>query len=128
MNIESALRTLAKSNYWQSLYNAAEKLGVQLFENDKNFSGLQVRFLYWLSIYSKLYEELSTHEDTLLTEKVIDSEFRTDCYLTYRSKKFDAQWKKYRQDERAAELKGRNKKALSKEGKHQVIDVDLRRE
>jgi len=127
MNIESALRTLAKSNYYQSLYNAAEKIGLQLFENDKNFSGLQVRFLYWLSVYNKLYEELAIHEDALLTEKVIDSEYRTDCYLTYRNKKYDFQWKKYRQEERAAELKGRNKKRSS-DGKCQTIDVDLRRE
>ena len=128
MNYELALRTLAKSSYYQSLWITAKETGISLFENDKNFSGLQVRFLYWIRIYAKLYEELSTHEDELLTEKVINNDYRCDCYLIYRNKKFDFQWKKDRQVERAAELKGRNKKALSKEGKHQMIDVDLRRE
>ena len=127
-NIEPQIRQLAKSSYYQSLFNASEKLGLQLFENNKNFSGLQVRFLYWLRIYKMLYEELSTHEDILLTEKVIESDFRCDCYLIYRNKKYDFKWKKYRQEERIAELKSRNKKAFSKEGKHQMIDVDLRRE
>jgi hypothetical protein len=128
MSIEIQLRTLAKSGYYQSLYNAAEKLGIQLFENDKNFSGLQVRFLYWLSVYNKLYSELSTHEDDFLTEKVIQDEYRCDCYLIYRNKKYDFQWKKYRQEEKSAELKSRNSKAFSQEGKHSICEVDLRRE
>ena len=128
MKIESQLRLLARSNYYQSLYSTSEKVGLQLFENNKNFSGLQVRLLYWISVYKMLFDELSTHEDQLLTEAVIESSFRTDCYLIYRNKKHDFAWKKHRQEERSAKLKSRSKKAFSKEGKHAVIDVDLRRE
>jgi len=128
MNYESALRQLARTNHWQSLYHASKDLNIQLFDNDKNFSGLQVQFLHWLNVYSLLYEELSKHEDDYLTEDVIDSEFRTNCYLIYRNKKCDFMWKKHRQEEKAAELKTRNPKAFSSEGKQQMMEVEFRRE
>lgn len=128
MNYESALRQLARTNHWQSLYHASKDLNIQLFDNDKNFSGLQVQFLHWLNVYSLLYEELSKHEDDYLTEAVIDSEFRTNCYLIYRNKKCDFMWKKHRQEEKTAELKTRNPKAFSSEGKQQMMEVEFRRE
>jgi hypothetical protein len=128
MNIEASLRILARSSYWQTLYSSAETLGLQLFENDKDFSGIQVRFLSWLRTYKMLYEELSTYQSPHLTEKVINNDYRCDCYLIYRNKDYDFKWKKYRQDEKMAEIKTKNPKAFSKEGKHQVCNVDLRRE
>ena len=128
MNHESQLRQLARTNHYQSLFRASKELNIQLFENEKNFSGLQVQFLHWLKVYDMLYEELSKHEDDYLTEAVINSEFRTNCYLIYRNKKCDFMWKKHRQEEKAAELKTRNPKAFASEGKHQTFEVELRRE
>jgi len=128
MQVEQELRKLAKSNYWQSLYRISKECGIPLFINNNNFSGLQVRFLHYLQIYDMLYNELLTHEDEYLSEAVIDDFDRTDAYLIYRNKKHDFLWKKHRQEERVAQLKSRNKKAFSKEGKQAVIDVDLRRE
>ena len=54
MNLESAIRKLAKSVYWQSAYKASKENGIKLFDNDTNLSGLQIIFLYWLSLYDFL--------------------------------------------------------------------------
>lgn len=127
MNIESKLRNLAKSSYWQSIYKASQKThGISLFINTNNFSGLQTRFLYWLATYDLLYTELSTHEDDFLTVDVIEDELRADAYLTYRYKKNEYLWKKHRQEEKEIQLK-ENRKAFKNPGKETFIPVDLRR-
>lgn len=131
MDLDTKIRKLARSNHWQNLYVASLKnSGINLFQNINNFSGLQVHFLYWLSVYNSLYEELAKHEDDRLSEKVLEDDFRTDAYLTYRNKKNDYLWKKYRQDEKLRELQDRNKNKSKNfsEGKKTLINVDLRRE
>ena len=127
-DLDTHLRTLARSNYWQSLYSASKKNNISLFENTSNFSGIQIKFLYWIQIYSMLYEELSTYEDKHLTEKVLESNFRTDCYLIYRNKKHEFLWKKHRQEEEEAKIKANRKKNFKHPGKESFINVDLRRE
>ena len=123
MEIEEKLRLLARSPYYQSLWRASKETGISLFENDKNFSGLQIQFIYWLEIYEMLYSKLAQHEDKYLTEKVIESIFRTDCYLIYRNKKNDAMWKKHRQDEQMAQVNARRKTVP--EGTNTHFDVQL---
>ena len=128
MDVEKEIRHLAKSNYWQNLYDASKNCSnISLFENNTNFSGLQVRMIYWLSVYSMLYEELQKHEDKLLTENVIKDEMRVDAYLIYRNKKHDFLWRKYRKEEKVAEMKNRHPKK-HKSGDINMIEVDLRRE
>jgi len=125
---DDKLRKLAKSNYYQNLFSASQKCyGVALFCNQHTFTGMQVRFLYWLSVYDMLYSELAKHEDAHLTEAVIDDNIRTDAYLVYRNKKHEHLWKKYRREEKLAEHKSRHPKKHQK-GKSQLIEVDLRRE
>jgi hypothetical protein len=131
MDIDTKIRKLARSSYWQSIYNATLKnSGIHLFQNIDNFSGLQAYFLYWLNCYNLLYEELAKHEDDKLTEKVIESNFRCDAYLTYRNKKHEHFWKKLRSEEKLREIQDRNgnKKNSHLEGKKTFINVDLRRE
>lgn len=129
VNTDTYLRTLAKSSYWQSLYKASQKCAnISLFNNREDFSALQVRFLYWLEVYSLLYEELSTFVDDRLTEKVIANDFRTDAYLAYRNKKYEFLWRKHRQEEKEARLKSRRKKGFTHPGKESLIEVNLRRE
>ena len=126
--IDIKLRQLAKSAYWQNLYRASKECSnIQLFENVFNFSRLQVRFLYWLTIYNMLYEELMTLKDSLLTNAVINDDMRTDAYLHYRNKKHEGLWKKHRREEQLAEIKQRHPKK-HRSGTSQSIDVDLRRE
>ena len=126
--IDDKLRKLAKSNYYQNLFSASQKcFGISLFQNVCNFSGIQVRFLYWLSVYEMLFTELSKHEDDFLTEAVINDNDRTDAYLIYRNKKHDYLWKKYRREESLAKHKSKHPNK-HKDGKSQLIEVDLRRE
>jgi hypothetical protein len=128
MNLDTQIRNLARSTYWQNLYNSTQKCnGVRLFENVSNFSGLQVRFLYWLSTYNMLFTELATHEDELLNKEILEDEYRTDAYLIYRNKKQDYLWKKHREEEKQAQLKATRKKGFKHPGKESVINVDLRR-
>lgn len=129
MTLDLQLRNLARSAYWQNLYSASQKCsGIRLFENVSNLSGLQVRFLYWLSTYELLFSELSTHEDDLLTLEVLEDEDRTDAYLIYRNKKHDYLWKKHREEEKNTQLKATRKKGFKHPGKESSINVDLRRE
>jgi hypothetical protein len=129
MNIDTKLRNLAKTNYWQNLYKSSQKCsGIRLFKNSSNFSGLQVRFLYWLSVYELLFTELSTYEDDLLSEAVLADEVRTDAYLIHRNKKQDYLWRKHRDEEKQAQIKANRKKSFKNPGKESLINVDLRRE
>ena len=126
--VDNKLRSLAKSNYYQNLFNASQKCyGIGLFQNKTNFTSMQVRFLYWLNIYDMLYVELTKHEDDCLSQAVIDDFDRTDAYLVYRNKKHDYLWKKHRIAERMSEHKNKHPKK-HQNGKSQLIDVDLRRE
>jgi hypothetical protein len=49
-DISSSLRKLAKKNYWQNLYAHAKDLNIQLFDNDKDLTDIQVKFLNLLRI------------------------------------------------------------------------------
>jgi len=119
---------LAQTSYWQGLYRNAKELNLQLFDNNKDFSVLQVKFIYWLSVYDMLYEELGKHEDDYLTENVIKHELRCDAYLIYRNKKHDYFWKKHHQEQKLAEAKNRKSKPFKHPGKQSVINVDFRKE
>lgn len=126
--LEENLKKMAKHSYWQNLYKFSKECSnIQLFENVSNFSGLQVRFLYYLALYDMLFEELSKHEDDLLTENVLNDSVRTEAYLIYRNKKHDYLWKKYRREEKLAEHKNKHSNK-HKSGNTSMIEVDLRRE
>jgi len=85
--MEKILRKLARSSDWQLLYAKSSEInGINLFENINNFSKLQLRFLYWLSIYHSLYSDLYSHEP-YITIDVIEDDIETDAYLYYRSVK-----------------------------------------
>lgn len=79
MRIELYLRKLAITNYWQLLYKNAKDIGIPIFDNKENLSGIQLIFLYWLNLYSQLYENMG--EDEFLNEKVIENPIRLDAYL-----------------------------------------------
>ena len=129
MNIDTNIRVLARSSYYQSLYNASKDCSnISLFDNSSNFSGPQVRLLYWLKTYNLLYQELSTFEDETLTETKIDNDFLCDCYLIHRNKKQEFLWKKYRNDEREANLKAKKKKPFKNPGNETTYKVALKRE
>jgi hypothetical protein len=127
-SIDDRLRNLARSSYWQNLYKATKECAnVQLFENVHNFSGLQIRFLYYLALYDMLFEELVKYEDELLTENVLKDFDRTDAYLVYRNKKHEHMWKKYRREEKLSEHRSKHPNK-HKNDNAQLIEVDLRKQ
>lgn len=95
MKLETEIRQLARSTYWQEIYNASKNgSNIQLFKNGFNFSGVQYLFLYWLRVYSMLYDELYSMEWQNLDEAVIKDEIRCDAFLYYRRKHQEKELKK----------------------------------
>lgn len=93
--METKLRKLARSNYWQILYARAHDIGsLKLFNDDGEYSNLQIEFLHWLQVYHYLYSELN--DDDLLIESYINCDVSIDAYLYYRRthKKKDAEIEK----------------------------------
>lgn len=84
---EDSLRRLARSRYWQILYNRGKELGgtIQLFDNVKDLSRIQIVFLQLLEMYSSLYTDLAMNED-LISEEVVKDWIRADSYLLYKRK------------------------------------------
>lgn len=80
------IRELASSFDNQILYaRMKDGVPVQFFENKKDFTSLQISFLYWLEIYHGLYSSLST-DNPYLNDAVISDEVRCDSYLKHRGK------------------------------------------
>ncbi len=47
MKLETEIRQLARSTYWQEIYNSSKnESSNRLFYNGSNFSGIQYLFLY----------------------------------------------------------------------------------
>ncbi len=101
MNLEKQIRKLARSQYYQEIYNASKKCsGIQLFENKTNFSGIQHLFLYWLRVYCLLYEELYQLEWENLDEEVLEDDDRADAFLYWRTKEQQKQIRKHKKEEK----------------------------
>jgi hypothetical protein len=127
-NTDEKLWKLAKDSYYQSLYAFfKDGCNVQMFNNVRNYSGIQLRFLYWCSVVSMLHEELSKHEDKWLTRGVIEDFERTNAYLVHRNKKHDYFWQNYRREEKEAQHKAKHP-GKHKSGNVNMIEVDMRRE
>ncbi len=109
MNLESQIRKLARSSYYQEIYHASKDCnGVRLFENQSNFSGIQYLMFYWLRVYSMLYEELGQLRWENLDIKVIKNDDRTDAFLYWRGKEIEKDLRKAQKEER----KGKKKKGF----------------
>ena len=101
MNLEDKVRALAKSQYWQSIYHSSKECqGINLFDNQTNFSGIQVLFLYWVRVYSLLYEEFYNQEWTNLYVGVIENNVHCDAFLYWRAKELEKRTRQYKEDER----------------------------
>jgi len=79
------LRTLARSNEYQTLYIRAKDLGFRLFDNIKNLSKLQITFLNLLETYASLYQDVAMGEK-YIDEDVIKDDIRCDAYLIFKRK------------------------------------------
>lgn len=83
--MNSPLRTLARQVYFQNLYARAKELNLNLFENNSDFSKLQVRFLQWLEIYHSIFVDIASGEK-LITYKRVEDDMLVDAYLVYKDK------------------------------------------
>lgn len=120
MKLEAQIRELAKSPYWQEIYNTSKSCSnIQIFDNMNNFSGIQYLFLYWLRVYNMLYEEFYQMEWYNLDEKVIKDDIRCDAFLYYRRKEQEKKLRKMKKEGRKNNKSGMMKiftGAKNKEG------------
>ena len=80
------LRTLARSNEMQTLYARSKDIGLQLFDNTKDYSRIQIIFLSYLELYHGLYKDISMGED-FIDYELLNDDMDVDAYLVFRSKK-----------------------------------------
>lgn len=79
------IRTLARSQKYQSLYSQAKQLShIRIFNNDNNFSNIQLEFLNWMEIYSQLLQEIAL-DKPYINYKIIDNDIDVDAYLYFKS-------------------------------------------
>jgi len=78
------LRELAKTDYYQSLYNSAKDLGLQIFENKTQLTKIQLWFLSYIAMYSSINLDIATED---VSDKVLDNVIYEDAYLHYKRKK-----------------------------------------
>ena len=82
------IRQLARSTKYQNLFALAKELpSIQFFENVNDFSNIQIEFLYWVTTYNRLYQELSIGDNKYLTKEIIENECWCDCYLIWERKR-----------------------------------------
>lgn len=106
MNLESYIRKLSCSSYWQQIYKSSKECsGIHLFENKTNISGLQCLFLYWLQVYNLLYTELAQKSWQVLDIDVINDDDRCDAFLYWRKIEIDKQHNEQKKQERKATRK-----------------------
>ena len=83
-NRQDPLRKLARSSEYQHLFSIGKDIsGIQLFNNTTDFSKIQLEFLYWTSLYNRLYTELAYGDSQFLTKEIIEDDFSCDCYLIW---------------------------------------------
>ena len=78
------LRELAKTDYYQTLYNQVKELHLKLFKNDRDLSDIQIRFIGLLNFYSNLFMDsaLGEIEDTVFTDEIYE-----DAYMYWKHNK-----------------------------------------
>jgi hypothetical protein len=80
------IRDLANSNKYQSLLNARSEIcEVRLFNNNSNFSRIQLMFINWLQFYKFLRSEVVSDE---VSDVILKDEIYSDSYYLWRSKKY----------------------------------------
>lgn len=78
------IRELAKTSYYQTLFNGSKELGFRLFLNDRDFTNIQILFLSFLNFYSILNFDISLGD---VKDIVFKNEIYEDSYMYYRNNK-----------------------------------------
>ena len=78
------LRKLAKNEYYQTIYNGGKDHHLKLFENETDFSLIQLAFFHYLAFYSSLFTDIYLCE---VDKIVLENEIYEDAYIAYKNKK-----------------------------------------
>lgn len=79
----SLIRTLARSHEWQYKFHLWKEYKVPLFENERDFTRIQLIFIKYLEMYNNLYMDIAMKEENI-TEKTLENDIFCDAYIYYR--------------------------------------------
>jgi hypothetical protein len=100
MDVQSSLRKLAKSDYFQNIYNLSKERGYfRLFKNEDDFTDLQITFLKYLNFYNTIFTDIALGD---VTEIVLNDFMYEDAYIMYKNK---ADTKKLKENKNVDEKK-----------------------
>jgi hypothetical protein len=80
----STLRTIARTNFWQTIYNQSKDLGLNLFRNQNDYTYLQVLLIQELGFYSAINMDIATGE---IKEFVSKDDIYCEAYMVYKNSK-----------------------------------------
>ena len=84
LNIRSNIRELSNSDYYQTLFAyLKDGMPVKIFNNDIDFTNLQIMFLKYLNFYSAINMDIALGE---VSDKVLEDEIFSDAYMMYKNK------------------------------------------
>jgi len=81
--VYSAMRKLAKTNKYQTLYNQYKETGVRIFQNECNLTDYQIAFIQYLAFYNNLHTDIYMNE---VSDIVLEDELYEDAYMYYKQK------------------------------------------
>jgi hypothetical protein len=83
-NIKTNIRILANSEYYQTLFSyLRDGIPLKLFNNDFEFTDIQLMFLKYLSFYSTINVDVALGE---VSDKILIDEIYCDSYMMYKNK------------------------------------------
>jgi len=73
---------VARRRDWQEKFENFKEFAIRLFFNEP-LSPSQELLLYWLKIYSQIFEEKNGRDFDILTDKVIEDHIFVDAYFAF---------------------------------------------
>lgn len=91
-----AVKTIAKSIYWQSIFINSKEHNIKLFENNSDLTSLQVEFLYYLGYFNNAITDVAAG---LVSEKILQDEIYLEAYNKYKRMSFKKEKNKLKSDQ-----------------------------
>lgn len=88
------IKKLAKTSKWQALFSLSkDRAAIGLFNNNTDFTAIQLDFLGWLSFYNNAQTEISMGD---LPEWAYKKDIYIQAYNEYKSRERKSKNKEYR--------------------------------
>ena len=81
-DIYSILRKIAKSNFYQTVFSMSKESPIWVFDNNKDFSEIQLTFMSFLAFYHSINMDIGMGE---VTDRVLNNSIYEDAYCYYRN-------------------------------------------